>query len=278
MNNQIHFDSDELYDPSDDSGEEYIPKTREDNSDGTDTSEVIEPFNLTKKLTKSMLGCQKMVDIKDGCLSPTDLNNGSTKQMLHRGRSPSRKESSSGKRRKRRRLSSLSCPSTQTSRGHSSKQSGRGDTGALFENSPAVEQSLPDSASNQTTEDEVADDSLSIPAVCKKKDGSRMYNKKQYCLYCKMGFVKMARHLERAHHNKPEVARAVSFPKGSKERRMHLEHLRNRGNFAHNVDVIKGGAGNLVPCKQPKQDSEAHNCIVYIVKAFSQRNSFGSTC
>ena len=84
-----------------------------------------------------------------------------------------------------------------------------------------------------------------------------MYNKKQYCLYCKMGVVKIVRHFERAHQNKQEVAQALSFPKGSKQRRMHLKHLRNRGNFAHNV----AGAGDLVPRKLPKQDSNAQNFL-----------------
>ncbi|KAF7644683.1 hypothetical protein LDENG_00217730 [Lucifuga dentata] len=69
----------------------------------------------------------------------------------------------------------------------------------------------------------------------------------------------MARHLKCAHQNEPEVARAVSFSKGSKERRMHLEHLRNRGNFAHKVEVLNAGVGNLVACKQPKKDSQAEN-------------------
>lgn len=274
MNNQIHFDSDELFDhTSDDSGEEYIPETSEDHSDGTDISEVVEPVD--QKL--SMLRClnlRKMDDIRDRCLSPTEVNNGSSKQVLNRGRSPSRKGSNSGMRRKRQRLSSVSCPTTQTSSGHSSKQSGGRDTGALLENStPDLEQNLPDSASDLQTEDGASDGSLSIPAVCKKENGSRMYNKKQYCLYCKLGVGKIARHLERVHHNKPEVAQAVSFPKGSKERRMHLEHLRNRGNFAHNVEVLNAGAGNLVPRKRPKQDSQAQNFLhcVYCQGFFTKK-------
>ncbi|XP_074518732.1 uncharacterized protein LOC141784770 [Halichoeres trimaculatus] len=49
----------------------------------------------------------------------------------------------------------------------------------------------------------------------------------------------------------------MSFPKCSKERKMHLEHIRNRGNFAHNVEVMNSGVGSLVPRKQPRQDSKA---------------------
>ncbi|KAL7385829.1 hypothetical protein ABVT39_000841 [Epinephelus coioides] len=197
MNNQIHFDSDELYSPSDDSGEEYIPETSTDHSDDTDTSEVME-LSDHKLSTPRCLNLKKIDDIEDKCLEdPT----------------------------------------------------------------PVLERNVPDSASSLHVEDGLFDGSLNIPAVRKKQNGSRMYNKKQYCLYCKLGVGKMARHLERAHHDKPEVAQALSFPKGSKERRLHLEHLRNRGNFAHNVDVLNVGVGSLVPRKQPKQDSEAQDYL-----------------
>lgn len=57
-----------------------------------------------------------------------------------------------------------------------------------------------------------------IPAVEKSSDRSPIYNKKQYCVFCKE-FIKIARHLEHAHHNKSEVAQAIAFPKGSRERR-----------------------------------------------------------
>ncbi|XP_049446917.1 uncharacterized protein LOC125897555 [Epinephelus fuscoguttatus] len=197
MNNQIHFESDELYSPSDDSGEEYIPETSTDHSDDTDTSEVMESSDH-KLSTPRCLNLKNIDDIKDTCLE--DLT-------------------------------------------------------------PVLEQNLPDSASSLHVEDGLFDGSLNIPAVRKKENGSRMYNKKQYCLYCKLGVGKMARHLERAHHDKPEVAQALSFPKGSKERRLHLEHLRNRGNFAHNVDVLNVGVGSLVPRKQPKQNSEAQDYL-----------------
>ncbi|XP_034092633.1 uncharacterized protein LOC117559977 isoform X2 [Gymnodraco acuticeps] len=275
MTSQIEFDSDELFDPSSaDSGEEYIPKTSEDSS-GTDTSEVIDIVH--KK--DSMLGrqyFQKLSHISDECLLPTQVNSSSSQQVPKRGRSPSRRDSNSIIKRKRQCLGSGSCPTTRTIGGKSLKQSIVGDTGSVSENSThEVEPNLPDGASSLLTENKVAEGSRSpcIPAVCKKEDGSRMYNKKQYCLYCKIGVGKIARHLERAHHNKPDVAQALSFPKGSKERRMHLEHLRNRGNFAHNVEVLNAGVGNLVSRKQPKQDSQAQNFLhcVYCQGLFNKK-------
>ncbi|KAL0967830.1 hypothetical protein UPYG_G00257760 [Umbra pygmaea] len=41
----------------------------------------------------------------------------------------------------------------------------------------------------------------------------RVYNKKQYCLFCWKPFSKLARHLEFVHQNEVEVAKAVQFPK-----------------------------------------------------------------
>nr|XP_046253175.1 uncharacterized protein LOC124063495 isoform X2 [Scatophagus argus] len=225
MSGRIDFDSDELFDPtSDDSGEEYIPKSGQDSSEDTDTSDIIVPVNQKmKKLRFPNIG--KTVDVGE-------QDSSSLKSTTQRGRSPVRKQS-------RRSSSSVSCPA-QTSTINTTKPA-RPDT-----DSPLGEP--PDSL-------------LSIPAVCKKDDGSRMYNKKQYCVYCKLGVIKMARHLERAHQDKPEVARAVSFPKGSQERRVHMEHLRNKGNFAHNVEVLNSGVGTVVPRKQPKDKSQVENFL-----------------
>jgi len=199
MNSQIHLNSDELYDPSDDSGEKYVPETSTDHSDDTDTSEVIESTDH-KPYTFRCLNLKKIDDIKDTCLE---------------------------------------------------------------DSTPVVEQSLPDSASSPHVEDGLFDGSLTIPAVLKKENGSRIYNKKQYCVYCKLGVGKMTRHLERAHHDKPKVAQAFSFPIGSKQRRLHLEHLRSRGNFAHNVEVLN----------EVLKDSEAKNYLHYILpRLFHKEN------
>lgn len=84
----------------------------------------------------------------------------------------------------------------------------------------------------------------------------------------------MARHLERAHKNEKEVAQAGSFPKGSKQRRLHLEHLRNRGNFAHNSEVLNTGVGKLVPRKQPKDDSKPRDFDHYILSRLFHKESY----
>lgn len=98
-------------------------------------------------------------------------------------------------------------------------------------------------------------DSSSEVSVLKLKKtayGQRMYDKRQYCFYCCKSFCKMARHLAQVHKNETEVAKALSFPKGSKERRINLDLLRNKGNCEHNRKVLKAGKGVLVPRQQPK--------------------------
>lgn len=90
-----------------------------------------------------------------------------------------------------------------------------------------------------------------VVSACQKRDGKRVYNKRHYCLYCSKSYAKMARHLESSHADTTDVARALSFPKGSKERKKQLDYIRNRGNYAHNAAVMKSGKGELVPFKRP---------------------------
>ncbi len=91
---------------------------------------------------------------------------------------------------------------------------------------------------------------VSVMKLKKTAYGQRMYNKKQYCFYCSKPLCKMARHLAQVHKNEVDVAKALSFPKGSKERRINLDLLRNKGNRVHNTNVLKTGKGVLVPRQQ----------------------------
>ncbi|XP_049319649.1 uncharacterized protein si:ch211-266o15.1 isoform X3 [Astyanax mexicanus] len=88
----------------------------------------------------------------------------------------------------------------------------------------------------------------------RKAVGSRnLRTKQQFCVYCKKPNSKLARHLESQHANKPAVARALRFPKGSKKRRFFLEELCKEGNYQHNIDVLQNGNGEIVPKKRAKE-------------------------
>ncbi|XP_029943204.1 uncharacterized protein LOC115385360 isoform X2 [Salarias fasciatus] len=73
----------------------------------------------------------------------------------------------------------------------------------------------------------------------------RVYDKRNYCIYCSKATSKIARHLQTVHADKADVAKAFYYPKQSKERQVRLTILRNRGNFAHNINVVRNGTGYL---------------------------------
>ncbi|XP_040004083.1 M-phase phosphoprotein 8 isoform X2 [Xiphias gladius] len=86
------------------------------------------------------------------------------------------------------------------------------------------------------------------PADDEKKDSC----KKHFCLYCKMAFTQLAKHLERKHAEETDVAHAIHFPKGSKVRQTLLDQIRNKGDYEHNCHVLKSGEGEIVTKKQVK--------------------------
>ncbi|XP_059198196.1 M-phase phosphoprotein 8 isoform X2 [Centropristis striata] len=79
--------------------------------------------------------------------------------------------------------------------------------------------------------------------------------KKHFCLYCKMAFTQLAKHLEKRHADETDVAHAIHFPKGSKVRQSLLDQIRNKGDYEHNCQVLKSGEGEIVTKKQVKNPS-----------------------
>lgn len=97
--------------------------------------------------------------------------------------------------------------------------------------------------------------SVTIKTCTKRNDGKRSWDKRHYCLYCGMPNLKIARHLERKHIAIKDVAYAFSFPAKSKDRKVLLDQLRNKGDFKHNAKVLKKGKGQIVTCKQPSHNT-----------------------
>ncbi|XP_041857139.1 M-phase phosphoprotein 8 isoform X2 [Melanotaenia boesemani] len=77
--------------------------------------------------------------------------------------------------------------------------------------------------------------------------------KKHFCLYCKMAFTQLAKHLEKKHAEETDVAHAIHFPRGSKVRQTLLDQIRNKGDYEHNCQVLKSGEGEIVTKKQVKK-------------------------
>ncbi|XP_061579074.1 M-phase phosphoprotein 8 isoform X2 [Cololabis saira] len=76
--------------------------------------------------------------------------------------------------------------------------------------------------------------------------------KKHFCLFCKLAFTQLAKHLEKKHAEETDVAHAIHFPKGSKVRQALLDDIRNKGDYEHNCQVLKSGEGEIVTKKQMK--------------------------
>ncbi|CAK6964053.1 uncharacterized protein LOC104929912 isoform X8 [Scomber scombrus] len=94
-----------------------------------------------------------------------------------------------------------------------------------------------------------------------QKNGERTRGKAQYCVYCGKSNLKIARHLQRKHEDEVDVAHAFSFPVGSKERKVLLETLRNKGNWQHNLKVFKEGNGEIVTWKRPSKKASVNDYL-----------------
>lgn len=182
------------------------------------------------------------------------------------------------KQQKRRKVQSKTsrskpCKRKRVTRSSSSATSGTKESSSSVENDTGQSSSCDqhDSGESSSSDEHISGQSSSpdtsnvkVMMLKKKTNGGRLYNKKYFCLFCSKPFSKMARHLESKHKDKPEVARAVAFPKGSKERRLQLSLLRNKGNRCHNTRVLKEGEGLVIPRQQsiaPVTASDYLHCV-----------------
>ncbi|XP_061788026.1 uncharacterized protein [Nerophis lumbriciformis] len=93
-----------------------------------------------------------------------------------------------------------------------------------------------------------------------KESRKRVY-RRNHCLFCAKAVFKMARHLQRAHSHRAEVAAAIQLPKGTRERQKAWNRLMNEGNFVHNKHVLKTGEGQLAPRKRPRITGKAQDFL-----------------
>ncbi|KAL3055987.1 hypothetical protein OYC64_018649 [Pagothenia borchgrevinki] len=89
----------------------------------------------------------------------------------------------------------------------------------------------------------------------KVDDERKEPGKKHFCLYCKIAYTQLAKHLERRHADETDVTHAIHFPKGSRVRQSLLDQIRNKGDYEHNCQVLKSGEGEIVTKKQVKNPS-----------------------
>ena len=87
--------------------------------------------------------------------------------------------------------------------------------------------------------------------LSRKKNGKRLFDKTQYCVYCEKPQSKLPRHLERRHGDEVEVMKIFSMPKQSRQRKILLFEICNKGNYNHNYEVIEKKTGTIIPLKRP---------------------------
>ena len=84
-------------------------------------------------------------------------------------------------------------------------------------------------------------------AASKTREKKKKKVKRNYCLFCSKSFTKLRPHLEMVHANEVEVVLAISLPLYSTARKAKWQELMNKGNYAHNMEVLKTGEGRIIP-------------------------------
>ncbi|XP_028825579.1 uncharacterized protein LOC114784391 isoform X2 [Denticeps clupeoides] len=91
---------------------------------------------------------------------------------------------------------------------------------------------------------------------------SRWCTKKNYCLFCRKQVLKISRHLECMHREEEEVAKALSFPKNSEERRILWGVLRKKGNHVYN-EMVENVSSYLLP-PRPKASANGIPLLTFV--------------
>lgn len=123
------------------------------------------------------------------------------------------------------------------------------------EDSLCEEASASPPTKTQKTDHVKPSESVVLPAS--KTKGRRIYDKRNYCLFCSKPMLKIARHLESVHSDREEVAVAFQYPIFSPERQKIWRKLTNEGNFKHNKDVLRTGKGQLAVHTRPRKPTKA---------------------
>ena len=89
----------------------------------------------------------------------------------------------------------------------------------------------PNSSAKVSSKDKPEEQDLTNLTMCKKN----------YCFVCGKPQSKISRHLK-THKTHAEIVHAFSLPENSKQCKMLLEKMRNKGNFTHNTSVLQGGS------------------------------------
>lgn len=105
-----------------------------------------------------------------------------------------------------------------------------------------------------------SENALSI-ATCKIENSKRKWNKFFFCTFCHKQFSKLPRHWYKKHASETEIAKILSFDKKSKNRKILILELQNRGTYAHNLNIFRTGKGQLIPKRRPHDPKHVKDFI-----------------
>jgi hypothetical protein len=97
--------------------------------------------------------------------------------------------------------------------------------------------------------------------IATNSPGHRRWDKYGICVFCMKSYAKLSWHFFAVHYQEPDVKAAFASRPGSKERRLLMMKLANRGTYAHNCKVLQENSGILIPYRRP---SEPDNPINYL--------------
>ena len=97
---------------------------------------------------------------------------------------------------------------------------------------------------------EDADEGVQVPIAEKSDMGGRIYNKVQCCFFCeKLLKMKISRHMKSVHQKEFETY----VSQLDCDEQMSLQLLKNKGNFFHNVNVLRHKKGELIVVRRPTE-------------------------
>ena len=111
-----------------------------------------------------------------------------------------------------------------------------------------------------------------MPRAVKGLNGKRVYDKLHYCLFCGKGQQRIARHLQEQHSGEDEIKALQSLK--AKDKSLKLDELRGKGDFHHNMKVLRVG-GQLVVWRRPAPEMRVlstdylpcQHCLIFVTKA-----------
>ena len=113
--------------------------------------------------------------------------------------------------------------------------------------------------------------------MLRNEHGDRIYDKTHTCYYCNTECLKIGRHLLNAHKGESEVLKILAIGQSTaadkKRRNLEIDRLRYKGDFYHNLTVLKTG-GELKVYRRPNANEQCDataftpctHCLAFVRK------------